>query len=131
VHEVATWSAFADTVRSRQSDLLELLTALRDSGKKVMGLGASTKGNVLLQTSGITAELLPYVGDVNPYKFGRFTPGTNIPIISEADVLAMEPDYLLVLPWHFRETFMVTLEPFLARGGRLIFPLPDLEIVGY
>jgi hypothetical protein len=131
VHEVATWSAFADTVRSRQSDLHELLTALRDSGKKVMGLGASTKGNVLLQTSGITADLLPYVGDVNPYKFGRFTPGTNIPIISEADVLAMEPDYLLVLPWHFRETFMVTLEPFLARGGRLIFPLPDLEIVGY
>lgn len=131
VHEVATWSAFADTVHSRQSDLHELLTALRDSGKKVMGLGASTKGNVLLQTSGITAELLPYVGDVNPYKFGRFTPGTNIPIISEADVLAMEPDYLLVLPWHFRETFMVTLEPFLARGGRLIFPLPDLEIVGY
>lgn len=131
VHEVATWSAFADTVRSRQRDLHELLTALRDSGKKVMGLGASTKGNVLLQTSGITADLLPYVGDVNPYKFGRFTPGTNIPIISEADVLAMEPDYLLVLPWHFRETFMVTLEPFLARGGRLIFPLPDLEIVGY
>ena len=131
VHEVATWAAFADTVRSRQSDLLELLTALRDSGKKVMGLGASTKGNVLLQTSGITSDLLPYVGDVNPYKFGRFTPGTNIPIVSEADVLAMEPDYLLVLPWHFRETFMVTLEPFLARGGRLIFPLPDLEIVGY
>lgn len=131
VHEVATWAAFAETVRSRQSDLHELLTALRDSGKKVMGLGASTKGNVLLQTSGITADLLPYVGDVNPYKFGRFTPGTNIPIVSEADVLAMEPDYLLVLPWHFRETFMVTLEPFLARGGRLIFPLPDLEIVGY
>lgn len=131
VHEVATWAAFADKVRSRQSDLLELLTALRDSGKKVMGLGASTKGNVLLQTSGITSDHLPYVGDVNPYKFGRFTPGTNIPIVSEADVLAMEPDYLLVLPWHFRETFMVTLEPFLARGGRLIFPLPDLEIVGY
>ena len=131
VHEPATWTAFAETVHSRQRDLLELLTALRDSGKKVMGLGASTKGNVLLQTSGITSDLMPYVGDVNPYKFGRFTPGTNIPIISEADVLAMEPDYLLVLPWHFRETFMVTLEPFLARGGRLIFPLPDLEIVGY
>ena len=68
---------------------------------------------------------------VNPYKFGRFMPGTGIPILSEADVLAMEPDYLLVLPWHFRETFMVTLEPFLSRGGRLIFPLPDIEIVGY
>jgi 2-polyprenyl-3-methyl-5-hydroxy-6-metoxy-1,4-benzoquinol methylase len=131
VHEVATWGAFADTVRARQADLLELLTALRASGKKVMGLGASTKGNVLLQTTGITPELVSCIGDVNPYKFGRFMPGTGIPIVSEAEVLAMDPDYLLVLPWHFRETFMVTLESFLSRGGRLIFPLPDIEIVGY
>lgn len=131
VSSVATWAAFAETVRSRQADLLELLTALRDSGKTVMGLGASTKGNVLLQTTGITPELVSVIGDVNPYKFGRFMPGTGIPIVSEADVLAMEPHYLLVLPWHFRETFMVTLEPFLSRGGRLIFPLPDIEVVGY
>jgi hypothetical protein len=131
VADVATCQAFADVVRRRQGDLLELLTALRDSGKTVMGLGASTKGNVLLQTTGITPELVSVIGDVNPYKFGRFMPGTGIPILSEADVLAKEPDYLLVLPWHFRETFMVTLEPFLSRGGRLIFPLPDIEIVGY
>ena len=131
VSDVATWHAFADVVRQRQNDLLALLVALRDSGKKVMGLGASTKGNVLLQTTGITPDLVSVIGDVNPYKFGRYMPGTGIPIVSEADVLAMEPDYLLVLPWHFRETFMVTLEPFLSRGGRLIFPLPDIEIVGY
>jgi hypothetical protein len=118
-------------VRARQHDLLALLTALKESGQTVMGLGASTKGNVLLQTTGITPELVSVIGDVNPYKFGRFMPGTNIPIASEQDVLAMEPDYLLVLPWHFRETFMVKLEPFLARGGRLIFPLPDIEVVGY
>lgn len=131
VGDVETWRRFAQTVKTRQTDLLELLTALRDSGKKVMGLGASTKGNVLLQTTGITPELVSVIGDVNPYKFGRFMPGTGIPIVSEEDVLALEPDYLLVLPWHFRETFMVTLEPFLSRGGRLIFPLPDIEIVGY
>jgi hypothetical protein len=126
-----TWTAFAATVRRRQTDLLELLTALRDSGKTVMGLGASTKGNVLLQTTGITPDLVPVIGDVNPYKFGRYMPGTGIPILSEEEVLALEPDYLLVLPWHFRETFMVSLEPLLSRGGRLIFPLPDIEIVGY
>ena len=131
VDSLDTWAAFAATVRSRQKDLLELLTALRNSGKTVMGLGASTKGNVLLQTTGITPDLVPVIGDVNPYKFGRYMPGTGIPIISEEEVLAREPDYLLVLPWHFRETFMVTLEPFLSRGGRLIFPLPDIEIVGY
>lgn len=131
VHDPDTWKHFADLVRARQRDLLDLLASLKASGKVVMGLGASTKGNVLLQTTGITTDLVPVIGDVNPYKFGRFMPGTGIPIVSEADVLAMEPDYLLVLPWHFRETFMVTLEPFLSRGGRLIFPLPDIEIVGY
>lgn len=131
VHDIATWAKFADMVHARQRDLLELLTALKDSGQTVMGLGASTKGNVLLQTTGITTDLVSKVGDVNPYKFGRYLPGTNIPIVSEAEVLAEEPDYLLVLPWHFRETFMVTMEPFLSRGGRMIFPLPDIEVVGY
>lgn len=131
VADVDTWLRFAGVVRQRQSDLRNLLVALKGSGQTVMGLGASTKGNVLLQTSGITPEVVSMVGDVNPYKFGRFLPGTGIPIVSEADVLAMKPDYLLVLPWHFRETFMVTMEPFLARGGRLIFPLPDIEVVGY
>jgi hypothetical protein len=86
---------------------------------------------VLLQTTGIGTDLLASVGDVNPYKFGRYLPGTGIPILSEADVLSQNPDFLLVLPWHFRETFMVKLEPYLASGGRLIFPLPDIEVVGY
>jgi hypothetical protein len=131
VHDLETWARFAETVRARQTDLLELLTALRASGKIIMGLGASTKGNVLLQTTGIGTDLVSAIGDVNPYKYGRFMPGTLIPIMSEEDVLAAEPDYLLILPWHFRETFMVKLEPFLARGGRLIFPLPDIEVVGY
>ncbi len=131
VHEVPTWLRFAETVRERQTDLHELLTSLKRSHSSIMGLGASTKGNVLLQTTEIGTDLLSAVGDVNPYKFGRFMPGTNIPILSEDDVLAANPDYLLVLPWHFRETFMVKLEPYLSRGGRLIFPLPDIEVVGY
>ena len=96
-----------------------------------MALGASTKGNVLIQTTPVSAELVSKVGDVNPYKFGRYLPGSGIPIVSEAEVLAERPDYLLILPWHFRETFMESLAPYLAAGGRLIFPLPDLEVVGY
>ena len=96
-----------------------------------MALGASTKGNVLVLTTPVTPDLVSKVGDVNPYKFGRFLPGSDIPIVSEDDVLAEQPDYLLVLPWHFRETFMHSLAPYLASGGRLIFPLPDLEVVGY
>jgi hypothetical protein len=131
VHSPESWVEFRQKVLSRQADLLSLLTQLTDSGATVMALGASTKGNVLMMTTPVGPDLVPKVGDVNPYKYGRFLPGTGIPIVSEEEVLADRPDYLLILPWHFRETFMVSLDGFLASGGRLIFPLPDLEVVGY
>ena len=131
VHSPESWVEFRQKVRSRQKDLHSLLTRLVDSGASVMALGASTKGNVLVMTTPVTTDLVTQVGDVNPYKFGRYLPGSGIPIVSQDDVLAARPDYLLILPWHFRETFMQSLAPYLADGGRLIFPLPDLEVVGY
>jgi SAM-dependent methyltransferase len=131
VHDPNTWIEFRNRVEERQRDLKSLLERLKDSGATVMGLGASTKGNVLVMTTPVTEELMSKVGDVNPYKYGRFLPGSQIPIVSEEEVLAENPDYLLILPWHFRETFMERLQPYLAGGGRLIFPLPDLEVVGY
>ena len=131
IGEVSTWQSFAATVRDRQEGLLELLTSLVGSGRTVQALGASTKGNVVLQTTGIGAELVRAIGDVNPYKFGRFMPGTGIPIVSEEEVLADSPDFLLILPWHFRETFMSRLDRYLGDGGHLILPLPDIEILGY
>jgi hypothetical protein len=69
----------------------------------VLGYGASTKGNVTLQYCGITKEMLPYIAEVNDYKFGRTTPGTKIPIISEKEAHEMNPDYFFVLPRHFRK----------------------------
>ena len=131
VHAPESWVDFRSRVKSRQRDLRSLLERLNDSGASVMALGASTKGNVLVQTTPVTPDLVTKVGDVNPYKFGRYLPGSGIPIVSEQEVLGDNPDYLLILPWHFRETFMTTLAPYLANGGRLIFPLPDLEVVGY
>lgn len=131
VHSPEAWVEFRQKVHSRQADLRSLLTRLTDSGASVMALGASTKGNVLMMTTPVGIDLVAKVGDVNPYKHGRFLPGTGIPIVSEEEVLAEHPDYLLILPWHFRETFMTSLDGFLASGGRLIFPLPDLEVVGY
>ena len=131
MHELESWQRFAEGVSRRQSDLFDLLVRIRDDGKTVAGLGASTKGNVVLQTSGIGRDLLGVVGDVNPDKFGRFLPGTYIPITSEKAVLEQSPDFLLVLPWHFRNSFMSNLSPYLANGGRLIFPLPNIEVTGY
>lgn len=130
VADPLAWAAFADGVHQHQRDLVGLLTALKCNGATIAGLGASTKGNVLLQSAGIGTQLLDSIGDVNPDKFGRVTPGTGIPIRPEADVLADRPDVLLVLPWHFREGFMRSMADYLADGGRLLFPLPAIEVVG-
>ena len=124
------YAQFRERVWKHREDLLALLTKLRDEGANVLGYGASTKGNVILQFCGITASLLPCIAEVNTDKFGRFTPGTHIPIVSEAEAHAMKPDYFLVMPWHFRENLIQREAAFLKRGGKMIFPLPNIEIVG-
>lgn len=120
---------FEEKTFKHRANLRSLLEALKEDGKKVIGYGASTKGNVLLQFCGLTKEHLPYIAEVNPDKFGSFTPGTNIPIISEEEARAMSPDYFLVLPWHFKSSILERERDFLAKGGKLIFPLPEIEIV--
>jgi hypothetical protein len=72
---------------------------------------------------------VPVIAEVNADKFGSYTPGTNIPIVSEAEARAMQPDYFLVLPWHFKEGIVARETEFLASGGRMIFPFPEIEIV--
>ena len=94
-----------------------------------MGYGASTKGNVLLQFCGLTAKDIPAIAEVNSEKFGRVTPASHIPIVSEDDARAMNPDYLLVLPWHFKDNILRREKEYLANGGRFIFPFPEIEIV--
>jgi hypothetical protein len=121
--------AFETAVETHKQKLLTLLNTLKQAGRTVIGYGASTKGNVLLQHCGISADLLPAIAEVNEDKFGCFTPGTNIPIVSEAEAHAMEPDYLFVLPWHFRDNLIQREKAFLQRGGKMIFPLPEIEIV--
>jgi hypothetical protein len=120
---------FEEKAFKHRTNLKGLIEALKEDGKKVLGYGASTKGNVLLQFCGLTMEHIPYIAEVNPDKYGSFTPGTNIPIISEKEARAMMPDYFLVLPWHFKSSILEREKDFLARGGKLIFPLPEIEIV--
>jgi hypothetical protein len=120
---------FEERVFKHRKQLVGLIDAIRSDGKTILGYGASTKGNVLLQFCGLTPQQIPAIADVNEQKFGCYTPGTHIPIISEAQAHAMKPDYFLVLPWHFKPTILEREKEYLANGGKFIFPLPEIEIV--
>lgn len=120
---------FEERVFRHRDDLTRLIRALNADGKKILGYGASTKGNVLLQFCGLTAADIPAIAEVNPEKYGCVTPGSHIPIISEADAKAMKPDYFLVLPWHFKDGIVRREKEFLANGGKMIFPFPEIEII--
>jgi hypothetical protein len=120
---------FEERVFRHREDLTRLVRSLNADHKKILGYGASTKGNVVLQFCGLTAKDIPAIAEVNQEKFGHVTPGTHIPIVSEAEARAMKPDYFLVLPWHFKEGILRREKEFLANGGRFIFPFPEIEIV--
>ena len=109
--------------------LKKLLVTLKKQNKKVFGYGASTKGNVILQFSKIDNKLINYIGEVNKFKFNKFTPGSKIKIISEEKLKKLKPDYLLVLPWHFKDHILKRENKFMQNGGKFIFPLPDIEII--
>lgn len=129
LHTPRPFRQFEERVFQHREDLTRLIRDLNSDGKTIMGYGASTKGNVLLQFCGLTAKDIPYIAEVNADKFGAFTPGTNIPIVSESEVRAMNPDYMLVLPWHFRSSIVEREAAYLAKGGKLIFPMPEIEII--
>jgi hypothetical protein len=120
---------FEDRVFRHREDLTRLVRALNADGKKIFGYGASTKGNVLLQFCKFTAEDIGCIAEVNPEKYGKVTPGSHIPILSEADARATRPDYFLVLPWHFKAGILKRESEYLKSGGRLIFPFPEIEII--
>ena len=120
---------FEERVFRHRDDLTRLVRSLVADGKTIIGYGASTKGNVMLQFCGFTSKDVPFIAEVNEEKFGRVTPGSKIPIISEKEAAAMKPDYYLVLPWHFRGGIVQREKQYLANGGRMIFPFPEIEIV--
>ena len=109
----------------------ELVTFISDKvaqGKTVYLYGASTKGNTLLQYYGLDNSLITAAAERNTEKYGRRTPKTNIPIIPESEMREANPDYLLVLPWHFKTEFLQREHEYLENGGHIIFPLPNMEI---
>jgi hypothetical protein len=129
INTLAPYRAFEKRVTEHRQKLTDLMGQLTRDGRKVLGYGASTKGNVILQYCGLTRKEIPCIAEVNADKFGCFTPGTLIPIVSEAEAHAMDPDYFLAMPWHFRSNLLERESHFLDQGGGMIFPLPNLDIV--
>ena len=129
IHSDSSFEIFQKNVDRQKNDLVKLLQELKNKGKIVIGYGASTKGNVILQHCGITSELLTYIGDITSFKDGVFTPGTKIPVISMDKARSMNPDYFLVLPWAFRSDILLREKETIKNGTKFIFPLPFVEIV--
>jgi hypothetical protein len=126
--QLAGLEPFVRFAQAHKADLRGALVKLKSEGERVLGMGASTKGNVILQYCDIGPDLLPCIAEVNEDKFGCFTPGTGIPIVSETDALARDPSVLLVLPWHFRENLLHRYAHLSDRGIRFLFPLPTIDL---
>jgi hypothetical protein len=124
-----TYLRFARTAAEHREHLMRFLGKLKAEGKKVVGYGASTKGNVLIQYCGLDSGVVSCIAEVNQDKFGAYTPGSKIPIVSESDARAMSPDYFIVFPWHFRVGILRREQTFLGSGGKFIFPLPSIDVV--
>jgi hypothetical protein len=129
LHTVEGHAGFARAVLDIKRDLLSFLLKARDEGRTVVGYGAPGKGNTLLNHCGIRSDLLAYTVDRSPYKQGMFLPGTHIPIHHPDRIAADRPDYVLVLPWNLRTELTEQLAYIREWGGRLVFPIPALDVV--
>ena len=125
----STHMEFFKNVKKHKKLFRDLILNLQDMKKKIIGYGASTKGNVILQYCNINKDNINYIADVNKNKNNKFTPGSLIKIIDKKKINKLKPDYMVVLPWHFKNFIINKEKKFLDRGGKLIFPLPDIEIV--
>jgi hypothetical protein len=123
------YEVFAKNALAHKNELCKFIKNLISDGAKIHVYGASTKGNVILQYCGFTKNDFEFVAEVNEDKFGRTTPGTKIPIISEKESKAMKPTHYLVMPWHFKDNILKREHDYILSGGKFIFPLPEIHIV--
>ncbi len=123
-----TYASFAEQVYETKRRLLEFLIAAKRKGKRIAGYGAPGKGNTLLNYCGIRTDFLDYTVDRNPYKHGRFLPGTHIPIHPPEKIAETRPDYVLILPWNLKDEIMEQLSYIRSWGGQFIVPIPDVKV---
>lgn len=119
------YADFSSRVMRLRSELVALLQRLKRGGARIAGYGAAAKGTIMLNFSGIGRELLDWVADRNVHKQGRYIPGVRLPIVEPARIIAEQPDYLLILPWNFKEEIMQQQAEYRRRGGRFIVPVPQ------
>ncbi len=124
----AYYAAFADTVQTTKRRILEFLIGAREAGKQVAGYGAPGKGNTLLNYCGIRADLLEYTVDRNPFKHGKYLPGTHIPIFDPTRIEETKPDYIFILPWNLKDEIIEQLGYAREWGAKFVIPIPELTI---
>jgi SAM-dependent methyltransferase len=124
-----TYQNFDEQVKSTKRKILSLLIELRNRGKTIVGYGAPGKGNTLLNYCGIRTDLLDYTVDRNPYKQGKYTPGTHIPILSPERIRDTRPDYVFILPWNLKDEICAQLSYVRDWGGRFIVPIPEPQVL--
>jgi SAM-dependent methyltransferase len=129
VDRLEYYTGFSARVARIRSALVALLEHLKREGARIAGYGAAAKGTILLNFTGVGREMLEFVADRNVHKQGRYVPGVRLPIVSPQRILEERPDYLLILPWNFKEEIMEQQSEFRRRGGRFIVPVPEPVIV--
>ncbi len=123
------YETFGARVADFRTKARDLITSLKADGKTIAAYGAAAKGTILLNYLGLDAAMIDYVVDRNPHKHGKYMPGVNIVIDAPSRLMDDIPDYVLILPWNFRDEIVAQQRPYLEAGGRFIVPIPDLEIL--
>jgi C-methyltransferase C-terminal domain/Putative zinc binding domain/Methyltransferase domain len=127
--DLKTYAAFEERVRETKRSLLELLTRAKREGKRIAGYGAPGKGNTLLNYCGIRTDFVDFTVDRNPYKHGRFLPGSRIPIFPPERIASERPDLVLILPWNLKDEIMGQLDYIRGWGGQFILPIPEAVVL--
>ena len=128
LERLETYASFTEQVHETKRRLLEFLIGARRRGKRIAGYGAPGKGNTLLNHCGIRTDFVEYTVDRNPYKHGRFLPGTHIPIYAPEKIQETHPDYVLILPWNLKDEIMEQLAYIRSWGGQFVVPIPDVKV---
>jgi SAM-dependent methyltransferase len=124
-----TYAAFDQQVRETKRQLLEFLIGAKRAGKSVVGYGAPGKGNTLLNYCAVRTDFVDYTVDRNPYKHGKFLPGTHIPIFPPEHIATTRPDYVLILPWNLKDEIIGQLSYIREWGGRFVVPIPGIQVL--